>query len=377
VATLTERSWSREHPASASKRFDWWLLAATLLMLSIGLVSLYSVTFGRDQPGIFYRQVVRIIIGLGPFAVFWLINPGFWQKIVRPLYVINVVMLALVLALGSTGGGAQRWLQIGPLEFQPSELAKLLTVLTLAAFFAGRQKHIKKISTFALSFVHIAVPLLLIFKQPHLGGALVILAIWLSISVIVGVPSRFILTAIALALGAFVFAYNTPGLLKPYHKSRINALIMGGDEQGNAYQAVRAQIAFGVGGVMGTGLGNGEQKQAGYIPLQHNDFIFTVIGEEGGLIGCTLVLGAFGFFFYRVWLVMFRATEPFHRMLAAGILGILAFHTIVNIGMNLQLLPVVGLWLPFLSAGGTAMWLCLACVGLLLNIRSRERPILF
>jgi rod shape determining protein RodA len=136
-------------------------------------------------------------------------------------------------------------------------------------------------------------------------------------------------------------------------------------------------LAFGVGGIEGTGFRNGEVKKGGFIPEQHNDFIFTVIGEEGGLIGCTLVLAGFGFFFFRAWLIMFRATEPFYKMMAVGIMGTLAFHAIVNMGMNLQILPVVGLWLPFMSYGGTAMWLCLSCVALLLNIKRHERPVLF
>ena len=113
------------------------------------------------------------------------------------------------------------------------------------------------------------------------------------------------------------------------------------------------------------------------MPKQHTDFIFTVVAEEGGLVGCVLVLGAFGFFLFRAWLVMYRAFDPFAQMACAGILGMIAFHTIVNLGMNLQLLPVVGLWLPFLSYGGTAIWLMLGCLGFLLNVRRRERPLLF
>ena len=113
------------------------------------------------------------------------------------------------------------------------------------------------------------------------------------------------------------------------------------------------------------------------IPEQQTDFVFTIVGEEGGLVGSTIVLAVFGFFFYRIWLIYLHATEGYYKMLAAGILGMLAFHTIVNLAMVLQLMPVVGLWLPFMSYGGTAMWLCLSCVGLLLNVRSREKPVLF
>jgi rod shape determining protein RodA len=132
-----------------------------------------------------------------------------------------------------------------------------------------------------------------------------------------------------------------------------------------------------VGGLAGTGFLKGEQKEGRFIPEQHNDFIFTVVGEEGGLIGATIVLAAFGFFFWRVWLILIRAPDPFYKMVAGGIFAALFFHTFVNLAMLLKLLPVVGLWLPFMSYGGTALWLCLSCVGLLIGIRRRERPGMF
>jgi rod shape determining protein RodA len=166
-------------------------------------------------------------------------------------------------------------------------------------------------------------------------------------------------------------------LLHSYQRERIQSGISQKDAHGRDWQTYRAEIAFGVGGALGAGYLKGEQKAGHFIPEQHDDFVITVIGEEGGLIGCTMVLAAFGFFFYRIWLIMFTASEPYYRMIAAGIFAALFFHMFVNIAMVLQLVPVVGIWLPFLSYGGTAMWLCMACVGLLLNIRRREKPLLF
>ncbi len=149
------------------------------------------------------------------------------------------------------------------------------------------------------------------------------------------------------------------------------------DSKKGNYQTDRAEIAFGVGGVSGTGYLKGEQKMGHFIPEQNDDFIFTVIGEEGGLIGCTLVLAAYGFFFYRLWLVMFFASDPYYKMIVGGLFASLGFHMFVNIAMVLHIVPVVGLWLPFLSYGGSAMWMCMSAVALALNIRARERPILF
>jgi rod shape determining protein RodA len=250
-------------------------------------------------------------------------------------------------------------------------MAKILTVVTLASFLGARQASIGKLSTFALSFLHVAVPATLIAKQPHYGGAMVLIVIWLSVCIAGNVPMKFIAASIVLLVVGGIGATQVPGLFHDYHLKRIQA--MQEDKQGASYQQDRAQVALGVGGVAGTGLLKGRQS----LPEQQNDFIFTVVGEEMGLVGSTLVLFAFGFFFYRIWLVMLSASEPYYRMLAAGVLGLLAFHTIINLGMVLQLLPVVGLWLPFMSAGGTALWLCMACVGLLLRVRMKERPILF
>lgn len=356
-------------------RFDFGLLFAALILLVFGLMSLYSISSGRGMD-VFRRQVANAAIGLVPFAIFYFVNPSFWRRLAPVLYGTSVALLALVLVVGAEKFGATRWIDVGPLQFQPSEAAKLLMVLTLSTFFAHRADQIRSFSTFALSLVHVAIPLLLVFKQPHLGGALVLTAIWLSVAIAAGVPLKFIALAAACVPLVLAVAFFTPGVLTPEQKDRVYGLLHG-DQKDSAYQATRASIAFGVGGVAGTGFLHGEQKRAGFIPEQHNDFIFTVIGEEGGLVGGTLVLLAFGFFFFRVWLVMFQTSDPFARMVAAGVLGMLGFHAIVNMGMVLQVLPVVGLWLPFLSYGGTALWLCMASVGLLLSIRRREAPLLF
>jgi rod shape determining protein RodA len=334
----------------------------------------------------FPKQVLNVALGLVPFGILLAVNPRVWLRHASVLYLANLGLLVMVLLAGKQLKGAQRWVELGPIQFQPSEMAKLLIVLTLAAFFATRQDSIHRLSTFVLSLAHVVVPLLLILRQPHLGAALVVLVAWLAICLVARVPLKFVGGAFGIAAALVLVVFLVPNVssafLHDYQQSRVDSMrerILGGaaDEQGSDYQIVRAQLAFGSGGVMGAGFLRGEQKRGGFIPDQHTDFIFTVIGEEFGLIGCALVLGLFGLFFYRIWLVLLHATEPFSRMVVGGILAVLAFHAIVNIAMVLQLLPVVGLWLPFLSYGGTAMWLCMGSVALVLNIRMREKPLLF
>ena len=349
-------------------------------------MSLYSIDHGADGSKHFMKQLLRLGIGLVPFALFFFIRPSFLLRYATPLYVLNALLLVLVLVMGSKGGGAQRWINLGPIDFQPSEMSKLLTVITLSAFYANRREDVNRLSTFLLSILHVAIPLLLIFKQPHFGASLVILVAWLGVSIAAGLKARYIVGAVAVAGAMLGLAFLIPGVLKAYQLERVHAMFgsMFGSssdvkqsENDERFQILRAQMAVASGGVTGAGYLKGEFKLPGFVPEQHTDFIFTVIGEEGGLVGCTLVLAGFGFFFYRIWRITHTADDFFHRMISAGIFSVLAFHTIVNLGMNLELLPVVGLWLPFMSYGGTAIWLCLASVGLMLNLNRRARPILF
>ncbi|MBV6457554.1 MAG: putative lipid II flippase FtsW [Fimbriimonadaceae bacterium] len=357
------------------QRIDVWLVVSAAILLFFGLTSLYSFDHGRGERN-FIDQAVRVIIGFGPFLLFLLVDYRFWRRIAVPMYVLNVGLLALVVVMGSQGGGAQRWLNIGPIEFQPSEMTKLLMTLTLATFFANRLDRIRSVWTFGASFLHVLPSLVLVFAQPHLGATLVLIVTWLAVSWFMGVPGKFIIGAIALAAALLVFSVKTPGILSDYQLKRLEGMVVS-DERGKGYQQMRASLAFGVGGVSGSGFLKGEQKAAGNIPEQRTDFIFTIIGEEGGLVGSTLVLAAFLFFFYRIWLVTYQAPDEFGRGIAAGILSVLGFHTVVNLGMNLQLTPVVGLWLPWMSYGGTAIWLCMACLGLLLSIRLRTDASMF
>lgn len=349
---------------------DGWLILSASLITLVGLLSLLSIdnAAGTD---FFKRQLLRIAIGSIPFAIFLFVRPSTWRRFASPLYVFNLAMLATVLLVGDTRNNAQRWLQFGPIDFQPSELAKLLVVLTVSSFLANRMDEIRSFKTFALSFAHVAIPMALIYKQPHLGSTLVVGVTWLAITWIAGTRVRYVLGAVLLAAGLLVAAFHIPGAMSDYQKGRILGFLKP-DKNGDGYQVYRGLVAIGSGELDGKGYLKGEQKSLRFIPEQQTDFIFTVIGEEGGLIGGFIVLTLFGLLFFRTWLIVYLSAEPLHRMIATGILAIFAFHVTANLGMVLQLMPVVGLWLPLMSYGGTAMWLCMACVALLLNVRSQE-----
>ena len=363
----------------ALKRIDWWLILAALVLLGFGLLALYSYGLHPGAGNFFRKQALNIVVGIVPAALFATIQPKVWMRSATLLYVINLLALVAIFKFGTSINGSARWINLGgAIQFQPSEMAKLISILTVASFYAMRQDRIRDLSTFLLGIVHIAVPMALVVKQPHFGGALVLGVIWFSVSLVANVPVRY-LAATAVISGVFVAVLlMNPGLMPGFHGDRgydwLHPTVKS-SQTGMGFQTSQAKIAFGVGGVVGTGIGKGQQGQN--IPEQETDFVFTIVGEELGLVGCSLVLAAFAFLFYRIWLVMYRATDPYYRMLAAGVLGMLAFHTFVNLFMVTQMLPVIGLWLPFFSYGGTAMWLCMATVGLVVNVRAREKPILF
>lgn len=357
--------------------YDPWLLVAAASLVTVGLMALYSYGHGVGQMTVFRRQVLYGLLGLVPFFVALRINLDWLRRAAGILYLLSLVLLVLVLAVGKSGGGAQRWIDIGFFQFQPSEFSKLATVLVLSAFYARHAPEIARFSTFAKAFAIVAPTLALIFLQPHLGATLVVLVTFLGQSIFAGVrwsSVALIVIAIGGTIGAAV-QFPSLGLLRDFQVERVRAKFTH-DPQGSGFQTQRALYALATGGLLGTGYLKGDLKGR-FVPEQQTDFVFTIVGEEGGFVGSSLVLLAFGVVFFRGWLIMHRAMDRFSGFVAAGILSFLAFHTLVNVGMNLGLLPVVGLWLPFMSAGGTALWLCLAAVGLLLNIGAQENRLLF
>lgn len=351
--------------------YDWWLMLSTVILVLFGLMSLYSINHNVPGP-YFKRQLLNLGVGVVPFILFLVVKPLTWKKLAPLLYIFCLGLLGLVLVIGERkGGDAQRWIEVGPMQFQPSEMAKLLIVLTLASFWATRQETAKKFSTYLLSFAHVAIPMLMIYKQPHLGATLAVFATWLAVSLAMGARPRFVGCSVILGIVGLVTAFYIPGVLDDYQRSRIIGLF-NPEAASTGFQVDHGLIAIGSGGLTGVGFLKGDLKASKFVPQQHNDFIVTVLGEEGGLVGIGLLIATFSVFFFRIWWIMMRAEDRFHKGVLAGILAMLSFHAIVNLGMVFKLLPVVGLWLPFLSYGGTALWLCLACVAVVLNIKARE-----
>lgn len=373
-------------PARRLPATDWILIGAVLALTLIGCLLVWSATSARaeltggDPRGFLQRQVLNVAIGLG-LLVAVVVTDHRWVRIMAPLlYLVAVTGLVLVLTMGSTINGSRSWLVLGGMSLQPSELAKLAVVVGMALVVAERAEWRRRSLVGlpdVLAMVLIAgVPAALIMMQPDLGTMLVLSATVFGVLAAAGTPRRWLAL---LAAGGVVAAVGAvlAGVLKEYQVDRFLAFTDPTlDPRGAGYNVEQARIAVGNGGLFGQGLFSGSQTQSGFVPEQHTDFVFTVAGEELGLVGAGLVVVLLGVVLWRALTIAARTDDVFGRVAAAGIACWFGFQAFQNVGMCLGIMPVTGVPLPFVSYGGSSMFASMLAVGLLLNIsrRAAESP---
>ncbi len=391
-------------------QIDFILVGLVALLVGIGLVAVYSATHipGLGQSHYFSKQVVFALLGgILMFAIaftpFKLI-----QRISYPLYGLSVFLLILVPIIGVKGFGAERWIAIGSVKLQPSELAKLTTVLAVARYLSNPDVNINRLKHLLVTFAIIFVPFILIARQPDLGTSLVFLAmlipflfwaglnwfilfvliaplvtalvafnfyaflIWmLIVSAILFLSRQKPLILLIIFLAHIIVGLSTPALwgqLRPYQKQRILTFANPeADPQGAGYQIIQSKVAIGSGGIWGKGFLNGTQTQLKFLPAQHTDFIFSVIGEEFGFVGISLVLLLFTVLFLYMYYLARNMKSVYASLGLVGITTVLSFHVVVNIGMTVGLAPVTGLPLPFISYGGSFLLAVIIMMGFVLN----------
>ena len=360
----------------------------TILIFGIGLAFLYSATYQhsytliplRAQAGtseysgllpqsLLTRQLIWFFLGLLIGTVLIKVPYQKWLELAYPLYGLNFILLLLVLLMGSSRLGAQRWIDFGNIAFQPSEFSKLVIILTLARYLGQKENSSGRNKEIAISFLIVAAPFLLIVKQPDLGTALSLLPILFVLLYVWGARLRT-LVLIFMALAA-----SSPLLwqaLKGYQKRRIMVFLNPNtDPLGAGYTIIQSKIAIGSGGLFGKGWLAGTQNQLNFLPERHTDFIFSVVGEEWGLIGAVLLLSLYIILIWRGLSCAQETSNSMARLLACGIVALLAFQVVINIAMTLGLVPVVGLPLPLISYGGSSLLVTMVCIALLLNIGMR------
>jgi rod shape determining protein RodA len=356
-------------------------MIAVVLLISFGGVLAIKSAKHADVHAIQFvgKQIAGIVIGF--LAMLWLAMHEYetlLKRFARTHYYVNLALLAIVLKGGHSSHGAARWIEIGHIEIQPSEFAKLILITTLSFYLADNLPTITTWRTVLKSLGHIAIPVLLIAKQPDLGTALVIIAVWFGVMAMAGAKVTHLL-AVLLA-GAVLFAgmWHFNILLKDYQKNRLEVFIKpDADPRDTGYHLRQSEIAIGSGEVSGEGYGRGAQSNGKFIPEQHTDFIFTIVGEEGGFVACVLLLACYLLVLERGVVILATCTDPLGRMISAGVISMLTFHVVVNAGMTMGIMPVVGVPLPFFSYGLSSLIVCMSGVGLLLSVDARRHRVIF
>ncbi len=353
--------------------FDWTLLGITLLIATIGLINLYSTTSGMETSGLpFYlKQMTWLLIGLIVMILITLIDYRTYSDFAYGIYFITFLLLLAVMAYGIITSGAQRWVRIGPISFQPSEFIKISLIIALAKFFkrpAGREGY--SLKQLFIPFLLLIVPMMLILKQPDLGTAVILLLIFFSVLLFVKVRWSSLLMIVVGGASIVPLLWR---FLKEYQKKRILTFFNPEmDPLGAGYHLIQSKIAIGSGGILGKGFMKGTQSKLGFLPEQQTDFIFSALGEEWGLIGCFLLLALY--FILILWglRIAVQSKDRFSAILSFGVVAMLFWHIFINIGMVLGMMPVVGIPLPLLSYGGSFMVSTLIGIGLLLNVSMRR-----
>jgi len=363
-------------------RPDLFLVIPYLMLSGLGLLMVYTASAPRlEQLGIspdrdLKRQAVFVIIGFIVFATMSMIDLRTIRSLVPAIYGASLVLLVVVLTpLGDNVKGAQRWIQLGPYQFQPSELAKVAVILGLAALLARSPTDKLTWDRVGRAIALVALPAALIFFQPDLGTMLVFGFIAIVMLFTAGATWRQLAFLVVAAIIGGVALFQV-GAIKEYQITRLTAFLdPAADPQGARYNQAQSEIAIGSGGFTGRGLFRGTQTNLRFVPEQSSDFIFTAVGEQLGFIGAAIVLFLFAVIVWRLLVIAVNARDRFSRLVTVGIAGLIAFHVFVNVGMTIRLMPVTGLPLPFMSAGGTVFIAMSAALGMAHSVWLRRSPV--
>jgi rod shape determining protein RodA len=346
---------------------DWPLIVAAVALICLSFVSLWSLA---PTGGIAWRQLVWVGVGTGALLVVVALD---YRNLVRAapgFYVVGVGLLLTVFILGRTVSGARRWIHLGPFTFQPSELFKLIFVLTLAWALTSRWGRPLSRATLIWTGILVGVPFVLVVRQPDLGTALVLLPVLAAVLLGLGIRLRIFAGLILIGVAFMPVVWLA---LKEYQRERLLVYIDPfRDPLGTAYNVIQAKIAIGSGQLLGKGVSGATQSRLAFLPERHTDFIFAVFAEMWGFAGCLVLIMAYGLLVLRGFEIAANAREPRGRIVALGVTALFATQILINLGMVTGLLPVVGIPLPFMSYGGSSMLVSLMGLGLLLSVRMRQ-----
>lgn len=361
------------------KNLDFSVIIVTSLIILVSLIIIGSATHINtpSEDRYWYVQRQGIFALMNVIFIFVILNFDYKSlaKFGNTLYGINLVMLLAVMFVGQSALGAQRWIQIGPISLQPSEFSKLIMIISLSSLLDKKMGKLNSFKEIIPVFLYVGIPFLLVLKQPDLGTSLVFLAILFGMIFVAGINSKHLLLIFSAAAAFMPIFWH---FLKDYQKMRLTVFIDPNvDPLGSGYHIIQSKIAIGSGMLFGKGLFAGTQSQLNFLPENHTDFIFAVIGEELGFVGAVIILLLYFFLLYRGIKIAGLAKDNFGTLLATGITSMLTFHVLVNVGMTAGIMPVTGIPLPLMSYGVSSLTTNMISIGILLNIYMRRQKILF
>jgi len=355
------------------KNFDWVLFLPVFLLACFGLAEIYSVALGQETVNLlnFKKQIFFIGAGVALLFFFAFLDYRFLKNSSNYIYILGIITLVAVLIFGTTIRGTRGWFNFAGFNFQPVEFIKIVLIIFLAKFFSDLAIQIRPWKHLIISGLGSLLFVILILLQPDFGSALILLFIWLIMVIIAGFSKKhFLIIGLILATvmsGLWLFSF------KDYQKQRIMTFLRPSDSLSQGYNVAQAIIAVGAGQLTGRGLGFGSQSQLKFLPEAQNDFIFAVISEELGFLGVLLVILFFSVFFYRCLSSLRKINNDFGIFFVLGALGLIFIEMFTNIGMNIGILPVVGISLPFISYGGSGILASFALVGIIESIIIRSK----
>jgi rod shape determining protein RodA len=343
---------------------DWLIMIPVAILLAFSLTTLYSIDFA-----VFKSQLLFTFVSVVVFFFLTQLNPSVLRYYSIPIYIVSLILLIAVLFLGVEARGSVRWFQIGGFSIQFSELLKPLLALSLASYLANLKNYSFK--SFISVLVLLAPIALLIFFQPDLGNALIYVFVTLGALVIFGFPFKWFLAGFLMWLATVPFIWT---VLHEYQRQRVLTLVdPSRDPLGTSYNAIQAVIAIGSGMMLGKGLGQGTQATLRFLPEHHTDFIFATISEELGFIGATVIIICFAVIFFRLYMMIKNNDDKFAKIFSIIVFLLIFVHFAVNVGMNLAVLPIVGVTLPFVSYGGSSLLSNFVLLGLLFAVNKKSR----
>ena len=354
------------------KKLDWILIISAFLLVSIGLLSIYSSSLARGDFLNFKKQLIFFGIGIVLMLFFSFFDWRIFREntyLILILYLFCLISLIALFFFAPEIRGVQRWYKLGPVSIDPIEFMKIILIILLAKYFSMRHIEMYRVRHILLSGFYVFLPSALTFFQPDFGSIIILIALWLGVLIVSGIKLRhFLILSLSLLL---VLSLSWLFLMKDYQKERVISFIMPVDPLGVDWSQNQAKIAIGAGGIFGQGLFKGSQTQYGFLPEPQTDFIFAAIAEEMGLIGVSVLLLLFLVLIWRIFNIAVNSQSNFPRLFSVGLIIVLISQIFIHIGMNLGILPIIGISLPFISYGGSGLIMFFACLGILESIKSK------